>query len=163
MSRGFSDRRRFWDEVTSERMEEVGDSRPFDLMVRGRYVEDLEDISSLNLGEGDDMVEMDIVCFDLEECFLRAYEVDLGSVREGFSPEISDGKVRDFSQVVDDLANDWGYELGMIVFDAERDYTGEHTEPLEGTVYWPERTGYTPEGTYRDVEKMLGTDLLSEL
>lgn len=154
------DRELFWDQITRERMSEVGNNSPFDLMVRSRYEPESRTLERVRLGSGDDSVEVDIINVDLDSCYLRTYDVDFTPTAGSIS-----GKGLDLgmSDVLGNLENSWSYESSLLVFDEGETYDAPNNGLISGTVYWPEQDSYEPDAAYHDFRRMTGQDILSDL
>ncbi|WEL22941.1 hypothetical protein HBNXNv_0080 [Candidatus Nanohalovita haloferacivicina] len=141
-------------------MSEVGSGRPFDVLVRGEYRPETGDVKGFNLG-GRSGVFVDMANFDLENHYFRVYNVDFSPSSTDFerAAEFSEG--RSISSSIRGLENNWGYELSTIPYDRGAEFEG--VEPVQGTVYWPEKEDFIVDEAYEDFVDLLGSDVLSRL
>jgi hypothetical protein len=159
----FSDIELFWDRITRERISEVGEDAPFDFLYRGELNDGKNAIRGLDLGGSEASVEVDMVNVDLESHRIRLYDMRLGSTRESFGPNLSDQNGSKISQILEGGDNHWGYDSSMLVFDGERSYERSEDDLIQGSVYWPESTRDHPEDVYRDIRRIFGQDIISQL
>ncbi|QKQ98687.1 hypothetical protein GKQ38_04140 [Candidatus Nanohaloarchaea archaeon] len=162
MSNDISHKELFWDRITRERMSEVGSDRPFDILVRGEYNAETEDVEGFDLGKRPG-VKVDMANFDLENCYLRIYDVDFSPASTDFDPGAEFSEGRKVSGIIQELDNDWGYELATIPYDNTRELERPENSLLAGTVYWPEHQDFARDEAYEDFVDMVGSDVLSEL
>lgn len=163
MENNFTDPELFWDSITRERIGEVGEDDPFDFMYRGEYLPGSQTVRGLELGQGEHSVEVDMVNVDMEDFYIRIYDVEFGSAGGAFRPGLSVQNGSELGKILEETENDWGYESSMVLFDRGRSYERSEKDLVQGSVYWPESNRDHPEGVYRDVEKIFGKDIISRL
>lgn len=158
-----SDLRFFWDRVTRERMSEVGEERPFDFLYRGEFDERGDTIRGVRLGNDQVSADVDMVNVDMESFYIRMYEIEFGPEERSFEPGFKDYSAHKLSDILDATENDWRYKASKVFFDPGENYRSEGEDFVQGSVYWPESTRDHPETVYRDVERIFGEDILSQL
>ena len=163
MENNFPDIELFWDRITRERMSEVGEDAPFDFLYRGEYIPENNTVRGVELGDGAVSVDVDMVNVDMESFYIRIYDVGFGSTSEALNPGFSVQNGSDFGRILEGAENDWGYKSSMIMFDGDRSYERPEDGLMQGSVYWPESTRDHPEEVYKDVRRILGQDILSQL
>jgi len=153
----------FWDKITRERMSEVGEDAPFDFMYRGEFIPESNIVRGVKLGDKGSIVEVDMVNVDLEDFYVRIYDVKLERSEHPLSPDFMDQYGSEISMMLEGTNNDWGYELVRNVFDSRRDYEETGDELVKGSVYWPGSMEKCSEDVYTDLETIFGQDFISQL